>query len=66
MLDKAARYFPMSFLPPLESIFCSLEIQSAKMWLQTDLAVHAFDDVRCPRMSDFDLVGLSSFALPDA
>lgn len=65
-LDKAARYFPMSFSPPLQSILCSLEIRSEKMWLQTDLGVHAFDDVGCPRVSDFDFAGLFSFAFPAA
>jgi hypothetical protein len=36
------------------------------MWLQTDLAVHAFADVGWPRVSDFDFPDLSSFAFPDA
>ena len=65
-LDRAARYFPMSFSPPSESAFCSMDTRSAKIWPQADLAVHALADVGWPRVSDLDLPGLSSFAFPDA
>ena len=65
-LARAAWYFPKSFSPPSESAFCSMDTQSAKIWPQADLAVHALADFGWPRGSDLDLLGLSSFAFPDA
>ena len=65
-LAKAARYFPMSFSPSSESFRCSAEMRSLKMWAETDLAVHVFDDVGWPRVSTFDFSVLGSLAFPPA